>query len=854
MTVSGNSNSVDFHGGDPQKTAAILGLAHIPPVRYDFSVNINPLGAPPQIKQCLLSESATVHYPAVSASTSMLSDSLNVPPESICAGNGATELFFRIALHLRPDRAAWLAPGYSGYAEALRAANIQTVCAVDEAKKLGDFQLAFIGSPNNPNGTIFSEFELVSLLKTYPDTIFVIDESFIDFTDCGTDKTLIPGYAPLTQIYQNLIAVRSLTKFFAIAGLRLGIMTAHSSLMKGLNQTALPWSVNGPAQMFLKFIPELTAYAAETRQKTIIWREILIEGLEKLNILVKKSSVNFICCQLPMIGPTAAELQKKLLMCGLLIRNCDQITGMNPYTIRLAVRPPKESEYLLDHLKMVFTGNAHSTAQPVSRHAKSLCIVGTASNSGKSIVAAGFCRLLTQKGFKTAPFKAQNMALNSAVTSDGKEIGRAQATQAKACQIEPSADMNPVLLKPLGDSKSQIVVNGIPYCTCTAREYYAQKETFRIAAFQAYDRLSEKYDYIVIEGAGSPAEINLLEDDFVNLTMADYAEAQVILVADIDRGGVFASIYGTLALIPEPHRKRICGIIINKFRGDPSLLESGLKTIEAMTGIPVLGVLPWIPDLNIEEEDSLGFETRLQNQSIPGILDIAVIRVPHCANYTDFMPLESEHNATVRYVTDPRKLGIPDLLILPGTKNTMNDCLWMRESGMAARIRTAYNHGSYLFGICGGYQMLGHEILDPLHIESDLEIVSGLSFFDAVTEMKPEKILRQREAITLKCPFLPQDTPLTGYEIHHGITTFQTLMDSPFQTDQPEGAVSQCGRIIGTYLHGCFDAPNFRSAFLNGIRQARNIPAVNNAPSPIVDPFDRLADILSTHLNITSMI
>ena len=361
--------------------------------------------------------------------------------------------------------------------------------------------------------------------------------------------------------------------------------------------------------------------------------------------------------------------------------------------------------------------------------AKAIMVVGTMSNSGKSLLTAGLCRVFNQDGYKVAPFKSQNMALNSFITKEGAEMGRAQVVQAEAANIEPSVLMNPILLKPTSDSGSQVIVNGEAIGTMKAQEYYAMKHTLRPKVQEAFDKLASLYDIVCIEGAGSPAEINIKKDDFVNMGMAQMAKAPVLLVADIDRGGVFASIYGTLMLLEPEERAMVKGVVINKFRGDVEILRPGLRMIEEKTGVPVIGVLPML-NVDIEDEDSLS--ERISGHSEVDLIDIVVIRTPRMSNYTDFNVFELIPGVSLRYVKNVRDLGNPDMIILPATKNTIGDLKWLRQSGMEAAILKHASNGTVIFGICGGYQMLGKNISDPYGVEEGGDF-PGLGLLDINT-------------------------------------------------------------------------------------------------------------------------
>lgn len=511
-----------------------------------------------------------------------------------------------------------------------------------------------------------------------------------------------------------------------------------------------------------------------------------------------------------------------------------------------------------------------------SSKARTIMLQGTASDVGKSIVTTAICRILKQDGWKVAPYKSQNMALNSYVTIDGKEIGRAQGVQAEACGIAATTDMNPILIKPSKDMNAQIVVHGKPYTQLSAQDYQKEFRPFaRTTVVDALERLREAYDVVVIEGAGSPAEINLKQHDIVNMNLAAWADAPVLLVADIDRGGVFASLVGTLELL-EPHEKeRVKGFIINKFRGDLSLLQPGLDWLEERTGIPVVGVLPYLPNIDIEQEDSVV----LDSYQAGGIgeqkeydLDIAVIRYPRISNFTDLDALMAEPDVRVRFVQRVEELGTPDCVILPGTKNTIDDLRYLRESGLAEAILNLSNSEASslcdVVGICGGYQMLGNLLSDPegVEIEGGAE-AAGLGLLPLRTVFYPEKRTERVEG-TVVCshPLWEsiKGTTITGYEIHMGRTEIDDLDDqreriaslSPLfhMADQTsEGLCDANGRIWGTYLHGVFHNDEFRRQWLNILRGRRGLSDIQDVLSFAarqVTAFDRLADETRKSLNM----
>lgn len=442
--------------------------------------------------------------------------------------------------------------------------------------------------------------------------------------------------------------------------------------------------------------------------------------------------------------------------------------------------------------------------------AKAIMIQGTMSNVGKSLLTAGLCRVLWQDGYRVAPFKSQNMALNSYLTPEGLEMGRAQVVQAEACGRLPDVRMNPILLKPVTDMGSQVIVCGEVIGTMKAREYFAQKRSLIPTITAAYASLASECDVVVIEGAGSPAELNLKADDIVNMGMAKLADASVLLVGDIDRGGVFAQLIGTVSLLEPEEQQRIFGLIINKFRGDRSLLTDGIRILEEKSGKPVLGVLPFL-EVDIEEEDSLA--DRLNHSECAAPFDVAVIRLPKLSNFTDFHALSATDGFSVRYVTKPDQLGSPDLIVLPGTKSTIADLCWLRETGLEAAIQKRAAAGTLILGICGGYQLLGERIDDPDHTESSENSVRGMGLLPIKTVFSPEK---QRRLVEGQVGFSKgawsflEGAHMTGYEIHMGIS--HPNDNEGGWISLADGSVVGCVRenVAGCYLHGFFDSEEIR--------------------------------------------
>lgn len=489
--------------------------------------------------------------------------------------------------------------------------------------------------------------------------------------------------------------------------------------------------------------------------------------------------------------------------------------------------------------------------------AQSVMIQGTASDAGKSVIVAGLCRIFKQDGLKVVPFKSQNMALNSFITKKGYEMGRAQVFQAEAAKVEPDVRMNPVLLKPTSDRKSQVVFMGEVLTDMDAVEYHGFKQELLPKIKDVYEELGRENDVIVLEGAGSPAEINLNDRDIVNMGMARLVDAPVILVADIDKGGVFASIYGTIKLIPEEDRARIKGVIINKFRGDVALLQSGIDMIEELTNVPVLGVVPYA-QLDIDSEDSVALVQKSRRFDKKKDLDVAIVCLKRMSNFTDFHSLEIQPDVSVRYVMPGDAIGLPDLLILPGSKNTIEDMAYLKETGMDKEILHCLDQGKHIFGICGGYQLLGRRLSDPLRVESSIGDIDGLGLLKAETVFQAVKCTTQVKAEH-------EGQVLEGYEIHMGQTTIDEG-ETPFsiitlqngqETQRSDGAIGHDGRVQGTYLHGVFDNLAWTRQYLNRIRQDKGLEPIEDEVMTIEAfkdrEYDKLADILRQSLDMEAV-
>jgi adenosylcobyric acid synthase len=485
-------------------------------------------------------------------------------------------------------------------------------------------------------------------------------------------------------------------------------------------------------------------------------------------------------------------------------------------------------------------------------------LMGTASDVGKSVVVTALCRAFLRAGVRVAPFKAQNMSNNAAVCAGG-EIGRAQAVQAEACRLEPTVDMNPVLLKPEGETGCQVVIGGRARFRMQAHEH----DHYRAQAWpeieRSYRRLAANYDLIVIEGAGGAAEINLRHRDLVNWATAEMTGAPVLIVGDIDKGGVFASLFGTVELLAPADRARVRGFIINKFRGDERLLHDGLRTLEARTGLPVLGVLPYLRDLRIPQEDSAMLETDTVPRGITGAISAGVVRLPRISNYTDFAPLEAEPDVAMHYLSDAAYAPELDVLFLPGTKNTAADLDWMRRAGWENYIVRHRRRGGRIVGICGGYQMLGRRIIDSAGIESAVPETIGLGLLEIETRFEAEKITARVSA-----RHLASGLPVSGYEIHAGRLVrvgaapalLRITRREESAVDEPEGAQSEDGRVIGTSVHGLFDSAGFRRHFLDAVRIGKGLGPLDAGAGEDFRAireraYDRIAEVVTAHLDLS---
>ena len=841
------------HGGNLNFLAEQAGCA--PGEILDFSSNINPLGHPEFIRASVSRALENiVHYPDPVAERLITAAAkvFGTGERNIVAGNGSEQLIYAIPRAFGLKKAMIAVPAYIDYEKSCRLAGLEVNYAyLDETDnftpvsgKLDQLiesgMLVFIGHPGNPAGTAMPKEDLLKLAEKHPGTVFVIDEAFADF--CGRDFSVLPDIPP------NMVILRSLTKFYAIPGLRLGLAFASENNAALIRAQLPPWSVNTIAQETgIKILTDSEEYAQETRKNIDELRQDFSEQFAELGLKVFPGLANYLLLKLLAKQP---EIYDRLLKeHHIAVRDCSNFAGLDSRFFRVAVKNQDENAYFIIALRQVLKGgsSANNFYFRQQRKKPSLMLQGTCSNAGKSVLTAAFCRILLQDGYHVAPFKSQNMALNSYVTADGGEIGRAQAVQAQACRLAPDVRMNPVLLKPSTDTGSQVIVMGKATGNMEAKKYFSHKRNLFPVVREAYDSLAAEYDAIILEGAVSPGEVNLKKHDIVNMNMARYARSPVLLTGDIDRGGVYAAFIGTMETFLPWERELLKGFLVNKFRGDATLLRDAHEYVENFTGRPVLGVIPYKADLGIPEEDSVSFALTRPAEKFNVTLDVALIELPHISNFTDFTPLEIEPDLNIRKIRHLRDLGNPDVIILPGSKNVIGDLESLRERGVAQAIIEKVKAGAWLIGICGGLQMAGTVIRDPLHLESRQSEVSGLDLLPLTTILEKDKCLNQTRAVL--CAF---GDKVSGYEIHHGKTVYGSEQLVNMRSNTGEAVGFAAGRIWLTYLHGVFDEDAFRRKFIDMIRAERGLEPLGEiqVSHDIDAALDLLADLVRENVTM----
>ena len=926
----------EAHGGDLLRMAATAGRD--PASLLDFSVNVRPEGPPEFIRAALFrAMTALAAYPSPHAEEAMLAAARHhgMDASRFVFGSGSNELIHALARVLRKrgvPSVRVVEPAFSEYAIACRLAGIKAIpvwggiieknqcvpttdTGKDEAVPTRDLldaltdapegSAVFLANPGNPSGLFRTPEECLRLMSSRSDLLWIIDEAFVEYAGTETEASV------LQRLPKNGIVLRSLTKFHAVPGVRLGYLAADAELAQAIRDELPAWSVNAFALAAAQAVfADTSDFAAQTRAENAERRADLAAALSSLpGIEVYPSAANYVLFRWP--GAPRNLLDILLKRFGIAVRDCSNYHGLKDGSwFRAAVRFPEDHRRLAEALSAIreTTHGVSSSPLPETpaspesgnkdsinikvlgrggmgvwgkggespspegfllpspgisrrppRHTPALMLQGTSSNAGKSILAAAYCRIFRQDGYSVAPFKAQNMSLNSGVTAAGDEMGRAQIVQAQAALVDPDARMNPILLKPHSDTGSQVVVLGQPIGHMGVLDYFKKKKELWKTVTEAYDSLAADHDVMVLEGAGSPGEINLKEHDVVNMRMAEHARASVLLVGDIDRGGVYASFLGTWMTFTDAERRLLTGYIVNRFRGDASLLGPAHEYMLDHTGIPVLGTIPYIRDLNIPEEDMAGFSWGHTDcgEKKAGTLDIAVVMLRHVSNYTDFAPLAAEPDVRLRPVRRAEEWGDPDVVMLPGSKSVVPDLDDLRRSGLADNILGHAERGKWIFGICGGLQILGRAILDPHGIESAAPEVPGLGLMDLRSTFAADKTLvRVARAET------PLGVPSGGYEIHHGLTDHgPSALPLFLRADRayPSEAERICGYVSGrrwaTYLHGVFDDDAFRRAWLDHVRADIGLAPQGRqlATYDLEKALDRLADIVREHSDMETI-
>ena len=926
----------EAHGGDLLCMAATAGRD--PASLLDFSVNVRPEGLPEFIRAALFrAMTALAAYPSPHAEEAMLAAARHhgMDASRFVFGSGSNELIHALARVLRKrgvPSVRVVEPAFSEYAIACRLAGIKAIpvwggiieknqcvpttdTGKDEAVPTRDLldaltdapegSAVFLANPGNPSGLFRTPEECLRLMSSRSDLLWIIDEAFVEYAGTETEASV------LQRLPKNGIVLRSLTKFHAVPGVRLGYLAADAELAQAIRDELPAWSVNAFALAAAQAVfADTSDFAAQARAENAERRADLAAALSSLpGIEVYPSAANYVLFRWP--GAPRNLLDILLKRFGIAVRDCSNYHGLKDGSwFRAAVRFPEDHRRLAEALSAIreTTHGVSSSPLPETpaspesgnkdsinikvlgrggmgvwgkggespspegfllpspgisrrppRHTPALMLQGTSSNAGKSILAAAYCRIFRQDGYSVAPFKAQNMSLNSGVTAAGDEMGRAQIVQAQAALVDPDARMNPILLKPHSDTGSQVVVLGQPIGHMGVLDYFKKKKELWKTVTEAYDSLAADHDVMVLEGAGSPGEINLKEHDVVNMRMAEHARASVLLVGDIDRGGVYASFLGTWMTFTDAERRLLTGYIVNRFRGDASLLGPAHEYMLDHTGTPVLGTIPYIRDLNIPEEDMAGFSWGHTDcgEKKAGTLDIAVVMLRHVSNYTDFAPLAAEPDVRLRPVRRAEEWGDPDVVMLPGSKSVVPDLDDLRRSGLADNILGHAERGKWIFGICGGLQILGRAILDPHGIESAAPEVPGLGLMDLRSTFAADKTLvRVARAET------PLGVPSGGYEIHHGLTDHgPSALPLFLRADRAYLSEAEriCGYVSGrrwaTYLHGVFDDDTFRRAWIDHVRTDLGLTPQRRclASYDLEKALDRLADVVRANSDMETI-
>ena len=840
-----------FHGGRLSEAKERFGHQAF----LDFSVNTNAFWHPPAALAAVPLSDAITRYPEADASSVrlLLADLYDVCPDHVLATAGAIEGLYLAVRLFTQKRALIFAPSFADYSRACLSAGLEIkICSLfpdpPDTEQFVQWALSvdvvILGNPNNPTGRLFPNLVEVVSHPALSHLHWIIDEAFIEFVPEPERHSLLPKI----ERFPNVLVLRALTKSWSVPGLRLGfLVTANLSWLAQLRAMQPPWPLCGVAESWANAHLEKPTLAAvhESLRALAPERERFSTALFALpGLFPLASDANFLLVETR--GLNARNLAEALGRQGILIRECVGFLELEPERyFRVAVRTTLENDRLIDSLHNLSKA-LHSPRKTLNKkQMRAISVLGTSSNSGKSWVATALCAWLRRRGVRVAPFKAQNMSNNSAVTLDGGEIGRAQAVQAEACGLPPSVRMNPILLKPSGTSGSQLVVLGRARGHIKAREYYETIESLWPVVTESLGYWEGRCDALILEGAGSPVELNLMQRDLVNLWPVRQLDGRWLLVADIERGGVFAQVAGTWGLLEGCDRQRCAGLIVNKFRGDLSLFADAEHHFAPHFGAPFFGTLPYAAHLQPENEDSLSEEPVASIQGEP----IHWVRFPHLSNSQDTNPWQLDEGVRVEWVSQPASLSNARIVVLPGSKNTLADLAWLRSSGMADAVLAAHQRGALIIGICGGFQMLGRNLSDPDGIAGERGEMLGLGLLPVDTLFFEEKQLG-----TVKVRF--EDEVWDAYEIHMGRSTASQVV-SPLLTVLEEGAERAEGvrhnGVWGTYLHGVFESARIRLA------ATQSVGFLGHRASPVAFRTQRetlyngMADLIEEHLNLEDL-
>ena len=840
-----------FHGGRLSEAKERFGHQAF----LDFSVNTNAFWHPPAALAAVPLSDAITRYPEADANSVrlLLADLYDVCPDHVLATAGAIEGLYLAVRLFTQKRALIFAPSFADYSRACLSAGLEIkICSLfpdpPDTEQFVQWALSvdvvILGNPNNPTGRLFPNLVEVVLHPALSHLHWIIDEAFIEFVPEPERHSLLPKIERLP----NVLVLRALTKSWSVPGLRLGfLVTANLSWLAQLRAMQAPWPLCGVAESWANAHlnkPTLAAVHESLRALTPE-RERISTALSALpGLFPLASDANFLLVETR--GLNARNLAEALGWQGILIRECVGFLELEPERyFRVAVRTTLENDRLIDSLHNLSKALHFPRKTLKKKQMRAISVLGTSSNSGKSWVATALCAWLRRRGVRVAPFKAQNMSNNSAVTLDGGEIGRAQAVQAEACGLPPSVRMNPILLKPSGTSGSQLVVLGRARGHIKAREYYETIESLWPVVTESLSYWEGRCDALILEGAGSPVELNLMQRDLVNLWPVRQLDGRWLLVADIERGGVFAQVAGTWGLLQGSDRQRCAGLIVNKFRGDLSLFADAEHHFAPHFGAPFFGTLPYAAHLQPENEDSLSEEPVASIQGEP----IHWIKFPYLSNSQDTNPWQLDEGVHVEWVSQPNSLSNARIVVLPGSKNTLADLAWLRSSGMADAVLAAHQRGALIIGICGGFQMLGQYLSDPTGIAGERGEMVGLGLLPVETLFFEEKQLG-----TVKVRF--EDEVWDAYEIHMGRTTASRPV-APLLTVLEEGAERAEGvrhnGVWGTYLHGVFESARIRLA------ATQSVGFLGHRASPVAFRTQRetlyngMADLIEEHLNLEDL-